>query len=614
MERPNILIVMTDHQRGDTVLPEHPAITPNVARLADQGVTFAQTFCPAPHCCPARATFHSGLYPSRSGVWNNVCNGQARTRGRKEGVGLWSEDLAQTGYHMVWAGKWHISVLETPRDRGWHEELFVSGHKPREHETDWSRYREIARTPDPTTRGEGQALRPGYGTYTMYGTNDNGNAHDERVVELALEALGRLGPQDQPWCMFVGLVGPHDPYRVPGRFLDLYDLDDVPLPPTYHDDLSDKPRIYQRMRQTIWDQMSEREIREGIRHFWAYCSWLDELSSQGVLAWWGSPGGAGEGGRVCFALREDFPHFRGAMGCVGAKPRDEVAESLIGVLSKRRATFLTDLSLESGFPPSALRRALWELIWQGEVTNDSFVVVRGGRPSIRPLRHGRRGRYRPFGGRWTLLPKPTSPPDLELLARQLLKRYGVVFRELYELEGWVIPWRELYQIFSRLEWRGEVHRGYFVRGFSGAQFALPRAAAELKGDNSEDNPPLLINSCDPANLYGAASPLPLLHPANRGQRFLRIPSNYLILQDGSPLLTIEGSKLTSWQELTTDQKRKVLGLLPQLLEDVGGLKRLRSLKVEYWNGQPVRRSEIFPLLKELGFRDEYKAMVLYRRF
>ena len=277
MERPNILIVMTDHQRGDTVLPEHSAITPNVARLAEQGVTFAQTFCPAPHCCPARATFHSGLYPSRSGVWNNVCNGQALTRGLKEGVRLWSEDLAQTGYHMVWTGKWHISVLETPRDRGWHEELFVSGHKPREHETDWSRYREIARTPDPTTRGEGQALRPGYGTYTMYGTNDNGNAHDERVVELALEALGRLGPQRQPWCMFVGLVGPHDPYCVPGRFLDLYDLDDVPLPPSYHDDLSDKPRIYQRMRQTIWDQMSEREIREGIRHFWAYCSYLDDL-------------------------------------------------------------------------------------------------------------------------------------------------------------------------------------------------------------------------------------------------------------------------------------------------------------------------------------------------
>ena len=277
MERPNILVVMTDHQRGDTVLPEHPAIVPNVAKLAKEGVTFAETFCPSPHCCPSRATFHSGLYPSRSGVWNNVCNGQALTRGLAEGVRLWSEDLAQAGYHMVWSGKWHVSVLETPADRGWNEELFVTAHKPREHEIDWARYQEIARTPDPTTRGEGQALRPGYHTYTMYGRNDEGNRHDEKTVELAVEALHRVGVEREPWCMFVGLVGPHDPYRVPGRFLDLYDLDDVPLPPSYSDDLSDKPRIYQRMRRTIWDQMTEREVREGIRHFWAYCSYLDEL-------------------------------------------------------------------------------------------------------------------------------------------------------------------------------------------------------------------------------------------------------------------------------------------------------------------------------------------------
>ena len=56
MSQPNILIFMTDHQRADTVLPEHPALTPNLARFARQGVTFTDTFCPSPHCCPARAS------------------------------------------------------------------------------------------------------------------------------------------------------------------------------------------------------------------------------------------------------------------------------------------------------------------------------------------------------------------------------------------------------------------------------------------------------------------------------------------------------------------------------------------------------------------------------
>jgi len=70
--RPNILIVMTDHQRADTALPEHPAVTPHLTELGRQGVTFTNTFCPSPHCCPARATFFTGLYPSGHGVWNNI--------------------------------------------------------------------------------------------------------------------------------------------------------------------------------------------------------------------------------------------------------------------------------------------------------------------------------------------------------------------------------------------------------------------------------------------------------------------------------------------------------------------------------------------------------------
>ena len=112
MQPPNILIMMTDHQRGDTVLPGHPAITPNIDQLAAEGVTFTEAFCPSPHCCPSRATFFTGLYPSRHGVWNNICNDQALSRGLKDGVQLWSEDLAAAGYQLHFSGKWHVSVEE----------------------------------------------------------------------------------------------------------------------------------------------------------------------------------------------------------------------------------------------------------------------------------------------------------------------------------------------------------------------------------------------------------------------------------------------------------------------------------------------------------------------
>jgi len=257
-KRPNILIVMTDHERADSVLPEHPAVTPNVSRLFGEGLAFTSTFCPTPHCCPTRASFFSGLYPSRHGVWNNVCNDQALSRGLSEGVRLWSEDFADAGYRMHFAGKWHVSVLESPKDRGWIEHT-VSGAAGAHHGLTWDQYRKKAGDSEPIERGEGEILRPGYGTYRLYGTApDDWHPQDATVTEEAVALLPELAKGDDPWCLYVGLTGPHDPYVVPQRFLDLYDVDDVPLPPSYADEMADKPAVYRRMRRTRFGQLSGR--------------------------------------------------------------------------------------------------------------------------------------------------------------------------------------------------------------------------------------------------------------------------------------------------------------------------------------------------------------------
>jgi len=268
---------MTDHQRADSALPEHPSVTPNLDQFAREGVSFTNTFCPSPHCCPARATFFSGLYPSRHGVWNNICNRQALSQGLNEGVRLFSEDLAEAGYAMHFSGKWHVSVEESPADRGWTEH-FVSAAASNVHGVRWDYYRALAEGPDTDHRGEGEILRPGYGSRRFFGTDTGGrNQHDETTVTKALEVLDTLAAESAPWCLYVGAIAPHDPYIVPQECLDLYDLDDVPLPASYVDDLVDKPAVYRRMRETIFGQLSEREVREAIRHFWAYCTYLDNL-------------------------------------------------------------------------------------------------------------------------------------------------------------------------------------------------------------------------------------------------------------------------------------------------------------------------------------------------
>jgi arylsulfatase A-like enzyme len=216
-------------------------------------------------------------------VWNNVCNRQALSRGLNDGVRLWSEDLAEAGYQMHYSGKWHVSVEESPADRGWVEHD-VTGAAGTHHGVTWDRYRNLAaeeaeqERAAPFPRGEGEIQRPGYGLYRTYGTGpETGNRHDETALAHGLEVLNGLQGSDQPWCLYVGAVAPHDPYIVPQRYLDMYDLDDVPLPVSYGDELSDKPAIYQRMREMRFGQLSPREVREAIRHFWAFCTYLDDL-------------------------------------------------------------------------------------------------------------------------------------------------------------------------------------------------------------------------------------------------------------------------------------------------------------------------------------------------
>jgi arylsulfatase A-like enzyme len=147
----------------------------------------------------------------------------------------------------------------------------------------WDQYGRPEATRQPEARGPGQILRPGYPPYTLYGVRES-ESHDTGVAEAAVRALPELAGSGRPWCLFVGFIGPHDPYLVPQEYLDRQPLSEVALPPSYRDDLLDKPRIYQRLRRQIWDQLGPEEIRQAIRHFWAYCAFLDDLFGEILTA------------------------------------------------------------------------------------------------------------------------------------------------------------------------------------------------------------------------------------------------------------------------------------------------------------------------------------------
>lgn len=285
--RPNILIFMTDQEQADVLSPAHPCQTPNATRLAQEGVLFRRAFCPSPHCCPSRASFFSGLYPSRHGVYNNVSNPTAIHRALNAGVTTFGEWLRPAGYNLAYAGKWHVTDEEDPSDRGW-QDLFVTARKGSFMHRSAAQWQEMApQTEAKAPRARGEIVRPGWGNLQLYksypttgpkGYEDSGDA---KIVNSALEALPRLAQQRDenaaPWCLYVGVNGPHDPFFVPQRFLEMYDPKEIPLPPNFRDDMADKPRVYQRMRRQFWDQLSDDEVRESIAHYWAYCSMEDAL-------------------------------------------------------------------------------------------------------------------------------------------------------------------------------------------------------------------------------------------------------------------------------------------------------------------------------------------------
>lgn len=276
--KPNILVFMTDHQRGDTIFKNSPVLTPNVDRFRETAVTFTDAYCPAPHCCPSRATFFSGLYPSEHGIWNNVNVSNALSYDLFEDVRLFPQDLKEAGYQLYFSGKWHVSDVQGPQDFGFENLYHTKSYQPHPNVPDvreWRRYAQGKPTDTGSEpRTEARIIRPGYPPYTQYGIEEN-PYNDEGVVQAAVDKLKNMDGQ-APFFLFVGPLGPHDPYKVPQRFLDLYDPDTISLPENFHDDLLDKPSLYRRT-QDRYSQLTEEEHRESIRRFYAFCSFEDYL-------------------------------------------------------------------------------------------------------------------------------------------------------------------------------------------------------------------------------------------------------------------------------------------------------------------------------------------------
>jgi len=223
-----------------------------------------------------------------------------------------------------------------------------------------------------------------------------------------------------------------------------------------------------------------------------------------------------------------------------------VGQDLHRYLQARGASFFADLVRGTGHLPSEVEDGLWELVAAGLVTSDGFDNLRALLDPRRRRAEGRERARRPRhgAGRWSLLrgvvsaqssalsPLSSAPPSAEPIARQLLRRYGLVFRDLLRRESFSIAWRDLLVQYRRMELRGEVQGGRFVSGFTGEQFALPQAVESLralrKATSVGASAEIRISAADPLNLVGIILP---------GARVPAVPTNYLVFRDGMPVRT-----------------------------------------------------------------------------
>jgi len=356
---------------------------------------------------------------------------------------------------------------------------------------------------------------------------------------------------------------------------------------------------------------------------------LDELGALGEVAWMGRGSVGRDDGRVVLyrpgreALRQEGPTD------VGERPDGARHEALRAHLARRGASFYRELFATAGgrFDREVLD-ALWDLVWAGEVTNDTFAPLRAlrwkrpARATARP----RPGRLTALGppeaaGRWSLVDDiagGASPTErLHATALALLDRHGVLVREAVMAEGVGGGFAGVYPVLRALEDAGRIRRGYFVEGLGAAQFALPgaidrlRAVRERAGERNERPAVHVLAAADPANPYGAALPWPRRGEDDR-RPLARAAGASVVLVDGVPALYLERGGRTL-QTLPAFDDADIAALALPALRALVGEGRDRELVISRIDGTPIGDSPHRSALLAAGFAVGYRGLVLRAR-
>ena len=273
MEKPNIILIMTDQQRADTIhaMGYDYMITPNIDRLAREGTAYSNAFVAAPSCVPSRASFFNGQYPiSLSPHYHTAWEHS------------WVEALQRDGYHTVNVGKMHTLPLDAPC--GFDQRFIVENkdrplYLDREHGDyydELNKFCEHSGVVRPTRETYKESY-PGYETALgAYEWDMDEKYHSDIFVGNMARRFIERRRSSAPLFLQIGFPGPHPPYDPPRRFIDMYRDASFPIPSFTEEEEKLQTRSHQMGRQAMIDQnhdcirFSTHPAEEDLQRLWRY--------------------------------------------------------------------------------------------------------------------------------------------------------------------------------------------------------------------------------------------------------------------------------------------------------------------------------------------------------
>ncbi|MFE6154077.1 sulfatase-like hydrolase/transferase [Streptomyces sp. NPDC057889] len=284
-EKPNILFLMTDQHRIDTLgcYGNDVVRTPNLDRIAGDGARLDRCYTPTAICTPARASLLTGLHPFRHQL---LANYEWNSGGREElpdGLPILSRELREAGYNVGHVGKWHVGRDRGPEYYG-HDAEHLPGAVNGTNLPSYLTWLDRTGQVKPKVQDASHGLLPdGSPGHLIAGRLDQPTeaSFEQFLTDRALKTLRGYVSDHQdsakPFYLACQYFGPHLPYLVPDKYYDMYDPADVILPASMAETFAGKPQVQQRYNE-YWsaDRFSADEWRKLIAVYWGYVTMIDD--------------------------------------------------------------------------------------------------------------------------------------------------------------------------------------------------------------------------------------------------------------------------------------------------------------------------------------------------